>query len=134
MAKKDESDWTELKIVHKRVAKVRGRYCSLKFELSDKAEAEWSEALYGEISADSDTDEMERHAPPSVDGDVVTWEVHHDATETAWKVLKRAVDGANDKYAKLYAARTAREAELQSRLDDRDKLQKKLDDKFQTLK
>jgi hypothetical protein len=134
MAKKDESDWPELKIEHKRVAKVRGRYCTLKFELSDKAPSEWSEALYDAVASDEEAAKMERNPPPSADGGTISWEVHHDDLETAWRVLKSAVEAANGKYAKLHAARVAKEAEVQSRLEERDKLTKKLDDKFQALK
>ena len=134
MAKKDESDWEDLKIVHKRVAKLRASYGSLKFGLSATAPAEWSDALHDFVDSDEDAKEMRRNPGPSVDGDTITWEVFHNDMERAWAVLKRALEVANEKYKKLHASRAAREAELQGRLDDRDKAQKKLDDKLQTLK
>jgi hypothetical protein len=131
---KEDTGWTELTIVRKRVAKVRGTYGSLRFELSGKAEPEWSEALRDAAESDDEAKEMKRNPGPSVDGEVILWEVFHDDMETAWRVLKAAIDVANEKYARILAARQAREAQLQSRLDDRDKLKEKLDDRLQALK
>lgn len=134
MGDKETAEWADLTIVDKRVGAMRAGFAKTLFTLSAKPPAEWTERFGKSVDENPETESLKRNPGPSIDGDVITWEISDDEVTEGWGILKTALDEANEAYGRLDQARRYKESQWQERLDARDKKREELDKTLKSLK
>jgi len=129
-----DTDWAELSVAEKKVAKFRANFAELEFTLSGEADAAWVESFENAVAGDERTAGMEGNPGPAPGRMAIVWNVVGDDIETAWKIVKDAVAQANSEFAVVHAAQVKREEEMQARMGAGESKRAELDKKLQALK